>query len=120
MFVPHPNRITVVTCPLRLTERTSITPGVGATACSMRSATKRETSGAAAPGYVVRMVSTGSSTSGRSDTGILVTETLPRSTTAMTVATVVTGRRTANDARDTVGPGRYFLISSAEITRTGA
>src|SRR3990172_1817842 len=39
------------------------------------------------------MVSTGSVTSARSDTGSLEMETLPRSTIASVAATVVTGRR---------------------------
>jgi len=50
MSVPHPKRNVVVASPLRLTERTSTRPGVAATACSTGSATRRETSVAAAPG----------------------------------------------------------------------
>ena len=50
MSVPHAKRAVVVTSPLRLTERSSTSPGVAATASSTGSATKRLASVAAAPG----------------------------------------------------------------------
>jgi hypothetical protein len=100
MSVPHAKRAVVVTSPLRLIERNSTRPGVAAIDSSMGSATKRDTSVAAAPGYTVRTVSTGSDTSGSSETGNRVSETDPSSTTARTAATVATGRRTANLAID--------------------
>ena len=50
MSVPQANRAVVVTSPFRLTERSSTNPGVAATASSTGSATKRETSVAAASG----------------------------------------------------------------------
>ena len=43
-------RAVVVASPFRLSERSSTSPGVAASACSIGSATKRETSVAAAPG----------------------------------------------------------------------
>ena len=101
MSVPQAKRAVVVTSPLRLTDRSSTNPGVAAMASSIGSATNRDTSGAAEPAYTVRIVSTGSATSGSSDTGNRVSDTEPSSTTASTAATVATGRRTANDAIDT-------------------
>jgi hypothetical protein len=50
MSVPQEKRAVVVASPFRLTERSSTRPGVAASACSTGSATKRETSVAAAPG----------------------------------------------------------------------
>lgn len=50
MSVPQANLTVVVTSPFRLTERRSTRPGVAAIASSIRSATKSETSSAAAPG----------------------------------------------------------------------
>ena len=97
--VPHAKRAVVVASPLRLTLRSSTSPGVAPMACSMGSATKRDTSVAAAPAYVVRTVSTGNVTSGSSDTGRRDSDTLPSSSTASTAATVATGRRTAAAAR---------------------
>src|SRR4029079_5264580 len=82
MSVPQLNRSVVVTSPFRLTERRSASPGVDATACSIGSATSREASVAAAPGYTVRIVRTGSVMSGRSETGRRESETAPSSQTA--------------------------------------
>ena len=48
--VPQANRAVVTASPFRLTERSSTIPGVAAIAVSIGSATKRETSSAAAPG----------------------------------------------------------------------
>jgi len=49
MSVPHAKCAVVVTWPFRLTLRSSTRPGVAEIAVSTRSATKRETSSAAAP-----------------------------------------------------------------------
>ena len=95
MSVPHANCSVVVTSPLRLIERMSTSPGVAAIASSTGSATKRETSLAAAPGKAVRIVSTGRVTSGSSETGSLLSETAPSMISASVTATVVTGRRRA-------------------------
>ena len=95
MSVPQAKRAVVVTSLLRLTLRSSVSPGVAPIASSIGSATKRETSGAAAPVYTVRMVSTGSDTSGSSDTGNRLSDTEPSSTTARMAESVATGRRTA-------------------------
>ena len=50
MSVPQANRAVVVTSSFRLTDRSSISPGVAAMACSIGSATRRDASTAAAPG----------------------------------------------------------------------
>ena len=86
--------------PLRLTERNSTRPGVAATARSIGSATNRLTSVAAASGYSVRMVSTGSVTSGSSETGIRPNDTEPSRTTPNVAAMVLTGRLIAAEVRD--------------------
>ena len=75
---------------------------------------------------MVRMVSTGSVTSGSSVTGSRESETLPSRTMAIVAAIVVTGRRTADETSDTVssaGGGQSCepgLFSRDATTRTGA
>lgn len=49
MSVPQAKRAVVVASPLRLTERSSTSPGVAAIASSTGSAMNRDTSSAAAP-----------------------------------------------------------------------
>jgi hypothetical protein len=95
MLVPHENLSDVVASPFRLTDLTSTKPGVAETASSIGSAMNRDTSSAAAPGYRVRIVKTGSSMSGNNDTGSLPNDTDPSSTKAATADMVVTGRFSA-------------------------
>jgi hypothetical protein len=117
MSVPQLNRSVVVASPLRATERTSSRPGVLPTAFSIGSDTNRDTSSGAAPGYMVRIVSTGRATSGSSDTGMRPRDTAPRSTSPRVAAMVATGRRSAVEANDI---GAYCSVSRVDTRRTGA